>query len=132
MDLHVYTTDAASLSWANFNDSRCEYGCVGTTDPLLFTCELNNVFGLRVVLPNGFDDTLSSGDGLARVDHLPDGFNALSLNISEIKKSGKIIRIISLTLSIVNASLLDNGVIICDDTNPNIKVMAGCRVCGKF
>ena len=84
------------------------------------------------MLPNGFGDTLTLGDGLAEVDPLPAGFNALSLNISEIIKSGKIVRIISLTLSIVNASLLDNEVITCDDTTPTNEVMAGCRVCGKF
>ena len=41
-------------------------------------------------------------------------------------------RNIFLTLSIMNASLLDGGMIICDDTTEANKVMAGCPVDSKL
>ena len=99
-----------------------------STEPLSFTCELINVFVLRIVLPNGDGEPISVGDTASDVA-LPDGFSAESLNIVEIDGST---RNFFLKLSIANASLLDGGEIICDDTSSMNKVMAGCPVCGKF
>ena len=104
-----------------------------STDPLLFTCELSNVIGLRVILPNGVQEVISIGDNVNNPELIvivSDGFIAVSLNIMSV--IDKIARNVSLTLSITNASLLDGGEIICDDTTPWNKVMAGCPVCGKF
>ena len=115
---------------ASFNDSRCTNSCVKSTDPLLFTCELSNVIGLRFILPNGAQEVLSHGDNNETVVLVSDGFIAVSLNIMSVMD--KIERNVSLTLSIANASLLDGGEIICDDTTPSNMVMAGCPVCGKF
>ena len=117
---------------ASFNDERCTKSCVKSTDPLLFTCELSNVLGLRVILPNGVQEVISRGNSVNNPETvvLSDGFIAVSLNIMSVMD--KIERNVSLTLSIANASLLDGGKIICDDTTPRNKVMAGCPVCGKF
>ena len=126
------TTDTVSLALARFNDSRCEYECVDSTDPLLFNCELNNVVLLRVLLPNGDRTSVSINDTPEGVRELSAGFGAVLLNIIETDEYN---RNISLTLSIANASLLNGGEIICDNTlrkNLLIKVMAGCQVCGKF
>ena len=103
--------------------------CVESTDPLFFTCELIHVFLLRVEFPNGAQESISKGynSGYQTVV-LPAGFKVVSLHIVETDEYK---RNISLTLLIVNASLLDGGEIICDDTTNN-KVMAGCQVCGKF
>ena len=103
-----------------------------STDPLLFTCELYNVFALRVVFPNGQIETVSVNDkSLHR--RLPAGFShvSLSINTSMINEWE---RNISLTLSVANASLLDGRGIVCDDTSrlPLNNMTAGCRVCGKF
>ena len=120
------TTDDAPSSMASFNDSRCTAtdDCVYSTDPLFFTCELNDVRILRVVLPNG-DRVYFT---VWYDEKLPPGFSVVSLIVSEIDDAT---RNISLTLSIANASLLDGGEIICDDTTPRSKVVA-CQVCGKF
>ena len=119
---------------ASFNDERCTKSCVKSTDPLLFTCELSNVIGLRVILPNGVQEVMSIGDNVNGPESVvlfeSDGFIAVSLNIMTVMD--KIEKKVSLTLSIANASLLDGGEIICDDTTPRNKVMAGCPVCGKF
>ena len=116
------------MALARFNDSRCENECVYSTDPLLFTCELNNVFLLRILPPNGDHSSVSVNDTPEDVDGLSPGFAAVSLNIVETEEYK---RNISLTLSIAHASLLNGTEIICDDTW-NSTVMAGCRVCGKF
>ena len=115
---------------ASFNDERCKNGCVDPTDPLLFTCKLNNVIGLRVILPNGVQEIISLGDSGPESVALPDGFIAVSLNIMSVKNKTEIN--VSLTLSITNASFLDGGEIICDDTTSKNEVIAGCPVCGKF
>ena len=100
-----------------------------STDPLLFTCELSDIAGLRVILPNGVQEVLSYDDVPESVV-LSDGFTAVTLNIISVIDILK--RNFSLTLSIANASLLVGGEIICDDTTPRSLVMAGCPVCGKF
>ena len=126
------TTDAGPSSLAYFNDSRCTKSCVKSTDLLLFTCELSNVIGLRVIFPNGVQEVISLGDNVNYPESviLSVGFTAVSLTIMSVMD--KIERNVSLTLSIANASLLDGGEIICDNTSSRNKVMAGCPVCGKF
>ena len=119
-------TDAAPSSMASFNDSRCVAGGVCPTDPLLFTCELNGVFLLRVMLPNGVQENIAVGDTAATIALLA-GFTAEVLNITIINDDTKNI---SLTLSIAHASLLDGGEMRCDDTI-HVMVMAGCPLLGK-
>ena len=101
-----------------------------STDHLLFTCELHDVLGLRVMLPNGYADTVSVRDTSLRRG-LPAGFREVSLSINT-SVINEFERNVSLTLSIANASLLDGREIVCDDTTLWNEVMAGCRVCGKF
>ena len=102
-------------------------GGVHFTDPLLFTCELYEVFLLRVVLPTGDMEQMSIGDNADDVV-LPAGFKAVSLNIIELET---FTRNIGLTFSIANASLLDGGNIICDNSNGKA-VMAGCLIDSKL
>ena len=103
-----------------------------STDPLLFTCELHNVFALRVVFPNGQIETVSVDDNSLN-RRPPAGFSEVSLSINT-SMINEFERNISLTLSIVNTSLLDGREIICDDTTRRRlnNATAGCRVCGKF
>ena len=98
------------------------------TDPLLFTCELHDVFALRVMLPNGYVKTVSVNDTSLR-RHPPAGYREVSLSIKVINEFK---RNVSLTLSIANASVLDGGEIVCDDTIRSNSITAGCRVCGRF
>ena len=129
--LMIIISDAALQPIAYFNDSRCGTSGVCATDSLFFTCELYEVFFLRVVLPSGDQEHISVGDNTADVA-LPVGFTAVSLLILPIDVSS---RNISLTLSIMNASLLDGGMIKCEDAikaNNNIMVMAGCPLDSKL
>ena len=125
------TADAAPSSLAFFNDSRCTSSCVGSTDPLLFTCELSNIMVLRVSLPNDVHEHISLGDdsNIHTSVALPAGFKPVSLNITKMEN---FTRHFSLTFSIAHVSLLNGKQIKCDDTIPKIAVMAGCRECGKF
>ena len=107
---------------ASFNDTRCKTGGVCSTDPLLFTCGLQEVSILRVWLPTGYQESVSVGDNVKHLA-LPAGFTAVSLNILELDTNR--IRNIFVTLSIANASLLDGGEIACDDTIEQ-NVTAGC------
>ena len=123
------TTDTASSSLTRLDGSKCEDNCVYSTDPLLFTCELNHVLLLRVKFPNGYREAVSDGDTINLVA-LPAGFSAVSLNISKNKYRFNI----TLKLLIANASLLDGGKIICDDSisQSSNNLTAGCQLCGKF
>ena len=58
---------------------------------------------------------------------LPAGFTAESLVITKVNNHT---RNITLTLSIVNASLLNGGQITCDNTYNN-RAMAGCPLAGE-
>ena len=131
LDEFACGTGTGSSSSVGFNDTRCadECTCVYPTDSLLFTCELHEVFILRIKLPNGVQEVTSLGDDSELAIRLPAGFDVVELNITEIDE---LTRNISLTFSIAYASLLDDGMIICDDTTPNIVLMVGCPVCGKF
>ena len=102
--------------------------CVDATDPLLFTCNLTNVVALQVTFPNGVQEIATVGSITNKLK-IPVGFKAVSFNAFEIDQ---FTRNISLTLSIVNASLLDGRGIVCDGATPKTNVTAGCRVCGKF
>ena len=108
---------------ARFNDSRCVAGGVCSTDPLFFTCELNEVILLQVVLPNGFHESVTLGDTATDIA-LPDGITAVFLNITNTND------FIVLTLFIASASLLEGGELRCDDTIGN-GVMAGCPLRSK-
>ena len=104
---------------------------MNSTDPLSFTCELSNVIGVRVVLPNDVHEHISIGDDsdIHKFVTLSAGFKPVSVNITEMEN---FTRHYSLTFSIAHASLLDGREIMCDDTIWNKKVTAGCPVCGKF
>ena len=108
---------------ATFNDSRCTGSGVCLIDPLLFTCEFNEVFLLRVKLPNGDQEVTSLGDTAEDVA-LP-GVTVQYLNVTPIDES---IRNYVLTFSIMNASLLDGGEIICDDTTGENVAKARCKL----
>ena len=111
---------------AYFNDSRCVADGVYSTDPLLFTCELNAVMLLQLVLPTGDQEYISIG-GSADNMVLPAGFTVKFLNmrvIDEVTKN------FSLSLSIANASLLEDGEIKCYDSLGN-GALAGCLLRSK-
>ena len=114
-------TDGVPSSVASFNDSRCVAGGVCSTDPLLFTCELYHVTGIRVRLPNGEHESISLGDTAADIV-LSAGYTATSVNITKIDE---FLRNVHLTVYIVNASLLNGGEIMCDD-HVGGDVMAAC------
>ena len=82
-----------------------------STDPLLFICELSNVIGLRVILPNGVQEVLSIGENVNSPVSvtLSDGFTAVSVNNIIMSVMDKIKRNVSLTLSIANPPHLDGG-----------------------
>ena len=118
--------DVTSSAVANFSDARCTAGGVSPDDPLVFTCEISNAVYLRIDLPACYQDYISIGDTVDRLD-VPAGFTAESLVITEIDDTT---RNFSLTLSIANASLLNGGQITCCETSQNM-VMAGCPLAGK-
>ena len=113
---------------ASFTNAACATGGVNPTDPLLFTCEVNGVILLRVFLPTGDQEIASLGDTAADID-LPTGFTAVSLNITEIDEST---RNFNLIISIANASLLEGGEIVCDDTTSRNQARASCPTFGKL
>ena len=117
---------------ASFSDDRCEADGVCPSDPLTFTCEVNGVAVMQVVLPIGEPEFVEIISHLhTREDlneDLPDGFTAVTLTITEIDSSS---RDFVLTLSIAEASLLAGGEIRCDDATTNNVAMAGCPVLGK-
>ena len=109
---------------ATFTNNTCRTGGVNPSDPLLFTCQVNEALLLRVVLPTGDQEIISVGDTAADVA-LPTGFTAVSLDITEIDAST---RNFSLTLFIMSAFLLGGGEIQCDDTSSSNSAMAGCPI----
>ena len=113
---------------ANFSNETCVSGGVKPSEPLLFTCEVNGAILLRVILPNGDQEIISSGDTAADVA-LPTDFTAVSLDITEIDEST---RNFKLTLSIESASLLKGGEIKCDDTTSRNEAKATCLIIGKL
>ena len=108
---------------ANFSDARCTAGGVCPSDPLIFTCEVNDTVGMRVTLPTGEHEIISIG-----TNHvvLPAGFtDSLVITLNNYARS------FSLTLSIENASLLNGGQISCDDIIPQNVAKAGCPLAGE-
>ena len=79
------------------------------------------------MLPTGDQEIISLGDTAADV-HLPPGFTAVSLDITEIDDSS---RNFYLTLSIESALHLKSGNITCDDTTTEKEAEAGCLI-SKF
>ena len=63
---------------ASFSDARCTAGGVCPNDSLVFTCEVNDAFVMRVLLPTGDQEFVSPGDRVNDVA-LPAGFTADSL-----------------------------------------------------
>ena len=113
---------------ASFSDARCTAGGVCSNDPLVFTCEVNDAYVLRVVLPTGDQEVVSVGDTTSDIS-LPAGFTAVALVVTLTDDST---RNISLTLSTENASLLNGSQITCDDASINdISAMAGCPLAGE-
>ena len=113
---------------ANFTNKECTTGGVKPSDPLVFTCEVYGAVLLRVILSTGEQEIISLGD-TADIVALPEGFTAVSLDITEIDDST---RNFHLTLSIDNATLLEDGNnITCDDTTSFRRAMAICPI-GKF
>ena len=87
----ICTTDAVPPAPASFNDSRCANAscCVDSTDPLLFTCELRIVLGLRVTFPNG-DKEIVSIDDKAGALNVPVGFKVeLNMVMAGCRVCGK-------------------------------------------
>ena len=107
---------------AHFSNNTCTPDGANPADPLLFTCKVYEVVLLRVVLPTGDQEIISVGDTATDVA-LPDGFTVESLDIKEIDDFS---RNFTLTLFITNASLLNDGGIMCDDTTTKKQAMAGC------
>ena len=112
---------------ASFTNEACATGGVNPTDPLLFTCEVNGVVLLRVLLPTGDQEIISVGDTATDLS-LPTGFTAVSLDVTEIDEST---RNFNLTISIANATLLGGGEITCDDNTSMKAVKDGCPI-GKL
>ena len=113
-------SDFPPLAVASFSDGRCDTDGVRSNDPLFFTCELNNVVVLRVVLPNGFVSVFVHDESDLV---LPAGFTVMSV---EVVGGDPAPRSISLTIAIANASLLAGGEITCDDGVGEIAASAGC------
>ena len=113
----------------NFNNTRCGDGRgVCPTDPLLFTCVVTDspVTIITVRIENGLViqlhvDNTTQGD-------LPDGFSVQSHNVQTNVGSLDY----TLVLSIVNASLLNGSLIICDSNIFGVDDMAGCPVAGRL
>ena len=127
--LHSSTLYTAELlTVAKFTNDACAAGGVKPTDPLQFICKIFGTVLLLVRLPTGDQEVISVGDTVADVA-LPTGFTAVFLDITEIDESR---RNFNLTLSIANASLLDGGEIICDDTTSRKAAMARCPIIGKL
>ena len=109
---------------AGFANESCTTGGVRPTDPLLFTCQLYGAVLLRVLLPSGDQEIVSLGDTFADI-HLPSGFTAVSLDITEVDNFR---RNFNLTIFIANATLLNGGEITCDNTTLKNRASAGCLI----
>ena len=121
--------DAQSVD-VNFNDPRCGDGRrVCPTDPLLFTCVVtgNLAATITVKIENVLETDLN--DDNTTYEHLPDGYTVQSHNVQTNVGSLNY----TLVLSIVNASLLNGSLIICDSNLRGVDDgMAGCPVAGKL
>ena len=121
-----------------FNDTRCGEGRgVCLTDPLLFTCTVTGVINddITVTFTAGYEIHINSSN--TTVGDLPHGVYIQNQNVEITDYTltrNKSVRIYEymLTLSIVNASLL-NGSIICSINGINASNdEAECPVFGKL
>ena len=120
--------DALSVD-VNLNDPRCgDGGRVCPNDPLLFTCNVTDSPAniITVKIENVLDIDLNKDNTID--GDLPDGFTVQSKNV---QINAEFVNY-TLVLSIVNASLLNGSLIICDSNIRNVDGMAGCPVAGKL
>ena len=122
-------TDAALSVRASFNDTRCDGGSVCPTDPLLFTCEVNETTSSTISVAFHSDMLITiillSTDMISGVP--PDGvtvFHSVTMN------NGTNDYILS--LSIETASLLNDGMIECNPGDINNVLVAECPMAGEF
>ena len=111
---------------AKFMNEACAAGGVRPSESLLFVCKIYEAVLLHIVFPTGHQEIISLGDTVDDVD-LPPGFTAVSLDIREVDHSR---RNFNLTLSINNASSLDDGEIKCDDSTSKKEAVARCPIIG--
>ena len=109
---------------ASFSDGRCEADGVCPNDPLLFTCELNEIIVLRLILPGHPPVAYVSGVDPDDVN-LPAGITLLSPDIPSSAPGN-----FTLALSIENAPLLAGNEIRCDDGTDSNAAMAACPLLG--
>ena len=122
-------TDTVTSPGAWFNDTRCLADGVCSTDPLLFTCELKEVFFIGIVLPSGKQEFASYLDTPQDIS-LPTGFTAVSFVVRVVNESMNQWNF-SLTMLIEKAYLLDGGEIRCDDTTLKNVQKARCPLFSK-
>ena len=130
---HTFLPAAVPSVEVNFNDTRCaDGGRVCPTDSLLFTCTGNEIFtlSLRVTLPSGNVLALNNDGTLSGIGSLSDGFSVESSSVAV--NDGGISFNYALSLSIDDAALLAGGMIVCDDSTPANREMAGCPTAGMF
>ena len=114
----------------NFNNTKCGDGRgVCPNAPLLFTCVVTGTTAniITVRIENVLDIDL--GQDSTIVGDLPDGFTVHNRNVQTNDGSLDY----TLVLFIVNASLLNGSLIICDGNTFGVNdSMAGCPVAGKL
>ena len=120
--------DAELSVIASFNDTRCGYGGVCSTDPLFFTCNITGspATVATVALPSGDVIVLNEDNSIQGM--IPEGYTLQSAIVS---MNDALINFI-LTFSIESASLLNGSDIICNSALVGGIRMAGCPVAGKF
>ena len=123
---YISFADATSSAVASFSDARCTAGGVCPNDPLVYTCEVNSYL-MRIILPSGVQEVASIGDTESDILFPSAGFNVYTFNVTPVDIFR---RNYTPTLSIENASLLNGGQIICDDTE-NIVANARCPLIGE-
>ena len=115
----------------NFDNPRCGDGRgVCPTDPLLFTCVVTGNIATRITvrIKNVLNIDLNENNETVE-NLLPDGFTVQSHNVQNNVGSLDY----TLVLSIVNATLLNGSLIICDSNTVNVdEGMAGCPVAGEL
>ena len=114
----------------NFNDPRCGDGRgLCPTDPLLFTCIVTG--GTATSITVKIDDVLEIDFNVDNTidGDLPDGFTVPSHNVQTNVGSLDY----TLVLSIVNASLLNGSLIVCESNTFGVDdSTAECPVVGKL
>ena len=128
LDYSVAQVEAAVSVEASFNDSRCDRGMVCPNDPLLYTCTVSNspISEATLRLSSGHEvDILSDGSIAVTAGGLPDG---LAVQFFNAAVDGGLVNY-TVMLLIETASLLNDGVIVCDPrTFQLLKDEATCPV----